>query len=959
VLRVSLADAAYRFRHALVTEGALSESAPLGERADLPGARNYIEWIRWAPVTPPASGRSLRRHGMENPPLLFLLLVHGLLREYVDTALRILLDNRGATEGNRREPELIGIPLGTTGDERRPVWERLDVVLPAVTAPRTLGEFLADRGRPETRGLDEYRDGALGTLQTLPTAELERLLSETLDTCSHRLDAWITSLATHRLAVMRVSQPGGCHLGAYGWLEGLRPAPDEEFEDRQLPDGQSIRVRKTSGGYVHAPSLTHAAAAAVLRNGYLTRAAEAENPLAIDLSSRRVRAARRLLDGVRQGQPLGALLGYQFERALHAHQLEKYIDPLRSRYPLVANKGNPAAAAAAGATDVIAARNVMDGLTVWRTESPFDGLADPATGQPAAAEELAVLKAEVSRIRESLDGVADLLTAEAVYQRVRGNTESVAASLDAMAQGLQPPDPEIARTPRGGETLTHRVVVVLGGDAIAPGTGWPRSRTPRARAEPYLDGWLGALLGDPRAAKCTVSYPAPTAHDPDRRRTVELSLSELRLRPVDVLALAGESVAGGGASEIDRRVVDAVLARPRTASPDPDTLRITYAPQWSRPRGATRTFADVLEVARALRAVLGGSRPLRPADLLTPDVAAVASEADLIATEAESRARAARIALSDAHNALDVAIADAEALSPTTPSELSPLLDALRAAALFGVPGAFPQGRAADALLAQARSVRAELGRRRTAADAAPDPVAVATEVFGPGFVFLRRFRPAAGSAEELGRAIDGGADLLGIGPDMQDAPERWFQVAARVRPSLARWRKVGLLTRALGGPAPEFEVAQLPHAPGARWVALPTADGERHPSGRLSLVFHSVATPAPTEPWVGLLLDEWTEKIPAAAAQTAVAFQQDVPRAEAPQVILLAVPPAPPADVPFWDAERLVDILRETLGLAKMRAVDGELLGELGQILPAMYVAENAAGDTVAANLSRFRVGD
>ena len=38
--------------------------------------------------------------------------------------------------------------------------------------------------------------------------------------------------------------------------------------------------------------------------------------LAIDLSSERVRLATWLLDGVRQGQPLGALLGYRFERRL-------------------------------------------------------------------------------------------------------------------------------------------------------------------------------------------------------------------------------------------------------------------------------------------------------------------------------------------------------------------------------------------------------------------------------------------------------------------------------------------------------------------------------------------------------------------------------------------------------------------------------------------------------------------
>ena len=73
-----------------------------------------------------------------------------------------------------------------------------------------------------------------------------------------------------------------------------------------------------NGGYVHAPSLPHATTAAILRSGYLANATAA-NPqsLAVNLSSDRVRTALAMLEGIRNGQSLGALLGYQFERALH------------------------------------------------------------------------------------------------------------------------------------------------------------------------------------------------------------------------------------------------------------------------------------------------------------------------------------------------------------------------------------------------------------------------------------------------------------------------------------------------------------------------------------------------------------------------------------------------------------------------------------------------------------------
>src|SRR6476646_920193 len=113
-------------------------------------------------------------------------------------------------------------------------------------------------------------------------------------------------------------------------------------------------------GFIHAPSLTHASAAALLHNAHLGAAntPQPNSPFAIDLSSRRVREASRLLDGVREGQPLGALLGYRIERSLHDAALDRFIAPLRRVAPL-------AARARQGGTETvesIAANNVVDGV---------------------------------------------------------------------------------------------------------------------------------------------------------------------------------------------------------------------------------------------------------------------------------------------------------------------------------------------------------------------------------------------------------------------------------------------------------------------------------------------------------------------------------------------------------------------------------------------------------------------
>ena len=101
-----------------------------------------------------------------------------------------------------------------------------------------------------------------------------------------------------------------------------------------------------AGGFIHGPSLNHAVTGAVLRNAYLTHAdATARDRMAIDLSSARARLANGLLEGIRTGQPLGALLGYRFERGLKENHgdpsLAQYIPAFRDRYPLLADHITP------------------------------------------------------------------------------------------------------------------------------------------------------------------------------------------------------------------------------------------------------------------------------------------------------------------------------------------------------------------------------------------------------------------------------------------------------------------------------------------------------------------------------------------------------------------------------------------------------------------------------------------
>ena len=127
---------------------------------------------------------------------------------------------------------------------------------------------------------------AITALADLPTARLERLMAEHVDLCSYRIDDWITALYVQRLASLRGDRaPRGLYLGAFGWLENVRPAT----ATRQRVSADSCRPccavtrAPTCSRMLRAaatsitPSLPQATAA-VLRNGiFRTRIEHAAN----------------------------------------------------------------------------------------------------------------------------------------------------------------------------------------------------------------------------------------------------------------------------------------------------------------------------------------------------------------------------------------------------------------------------------------------------------------------------------------------------------------------------------------------------------------------------------------------------------------------------------------------------------------------------------------------------------
>lgn len=301
----------------------------------------------------------------------------------------------------------------------------------------------------------------------------ERLFRESLEPLSHRLDAWVTAQATARLADIRRTRPVGLRTGAYGWLtdvEATDPNPSRE-------------------GFVLTPSLHHATTAAVLRSGW--QAHSDKRAFAVDIQSARVRRAVAIVEGVRAGQTVSALLGYQLERALHDAGLDVYIAGLRRAYPL-APLVEPDGPGAPEAKVAIGARNVVDGQAIRRDRARLDD--DTALTEAVAGdlgEHGPTLRRMLGELDETFDAVADLLLAESVHQLVGGSPLRAGLAADAVGRGQElPAEFDVLRTPRSGVAVTHHVGFLL----PAMPAGWADGR-PLVRLEPGLEAWLRHRLG--------------------------------------------------------------------------------------------------------------------------------------------------------------------------------------------------------------------------------------------------------------------------------------------------------------------------------------------------------------------------------------------------------------------------------------------------------------------------------
>ncbi|HTJ74975.1 MAG TPA: hypothetical protein VL337_06385 [Acidimicrobiales bacterium] len=723
----------------------------------------------------------------------------------------------------------------------------------------------------------EVREAMEAILRIDALAERAQYLAETLDCTSHRLDAWLTSIATNRLDFLRDARPTGCVLGAYGLVEHLRPEPPVAAAPVDGVAGTVLRNRG-DGGFVHAPSISHAATAGVLRSGRLThQAGAAGGALEVDLSSTRVREAMAVVDGVRNGQPLGALLGYRLERWLHertepgVHELDRYVYVLRVLAPVVAGKLTDRGAAA----EAVAATNVVDGVAILELlagseaairQKLADGPDDQRFGPwaPPAPGEVDLVVAAIADLHGLHDAVADLLLSEAVHQLVLGNTSRAAAALDAIGGGeALPPEPDVVRTPLSGTALTHRLLVVVPEPRPAV-AGW--AGAPRAAAEPALEAWAQGALGPP---------------------------------PV--------GVAAAGLCALDV-VYDADGA-------DPAVSTVSF-------RIGAPLDPMTWQVARSLRTLVAGARPV--------DGAALGREED--GADLAARAAEARAALADALAAVDVpGVAPADVVAALAPFGVRAGLDVARL-------DADDRTGLAAALVAEARRRLAAAG----VATSDPVALrAVFGDDFLALAVIVPPAAGSDAFAAALGPEGVDAADGAEIRPWLARAASVRASVArysetVTFRDALGRRPALRVCQLPVGAPStwvglPFADAEPLPPDPVTATVLEWPRDVALAGGARLAgFVVDQWTEVVPRRvPGPDGTLE--------ATHTTGLAVHADGPGARAPQAILLALSP----DGKPWGRDKLADALDGLFELARIRGVTLERLPAVSRLLPALYFQE------------------
>lgn len=782
----------------------------------------------------------------------------------------------------------------------------------------------------------------INSIQAIPEIKDQKeaqikALGEAIDLNSYRLDAWITSLAARKIDEIR-SNPDhekGIYFGTYGWVEDLEkdltPVNPESLTD----------IYREAGGIIHTPGVAQSIASSVFKNSFLShKDEELSNPFTVNLTSDRIQKGRFLLEGIRQGQQLEALLGYQLERHLHENNLHEEIYTLREKFPLYEN--------VTGDSTGFVNLSVIDGLKAIKNKEAL-----PVEINTLVKEQV---KRQIEKLEDTMDASLDTLFYEAGYQVTQGNLTQAAAAIDATKGEIEPPVIESLKTKIPGTGIKHKLVMIFQAN-----TEQFNIENTRAFAEPNLEKWLEENIGPMNKIACKVEFR--NIQDDSLAVSAEITLADLKISYLDFLYLS-ENPVSDGAGELELRIRNAAQELLENLSGD-----TKYVITDANPANG-KSLILALEVARTAKALLGKCRYLKSDDLTM--------ESEIIQHD--------RKLLDEIKNKRLIPVIERlkeliiSGLSQKNTLQFLANLDFESAKTAY-LENTLPEpAKLKNLIETKIASVEVLLSKYDSEGNfykAFEFLQKISKILFGEEFILLP---PAVGSVNFY-EAINSNKQQLLIGDSAdndaelvwgQERIKNWVQGVAQIYENseiFEDWlmvNKVWNQTLELSVNN-NFSVVQMPTLLQYPWVALskqeidfllekqfksqpiykdsnsgetyPLSGGKYYPEGCESTVLYTSENLVFENPVFGLVVEEFSEHIPDKKMNTGLSFNYNIPNNEPPQAILLAVHPnAGQESSFFWSEDDLRDILFDTMDLYKIRMVDMEAIQEYGYILPMTY---------------------
>ena len=909
------------------------------------------------------------------PNLLYKSTRQSIMLEFYEAACEILqLD-----EELRQESEFINIvnekprtgtqsqnqgPLGklSAGESRLLIMNRSyrnQEPISQILSSQRIHEF------PEAANLIEAKH-ALHHMASATVKDLNLLVREVTDLVTYRMDVWRLSLVNQRLNTLRGIEDGslnrnkGLFFGAYGWVENVKkqthlnpvapPTSDNQFPTNIVQD-------KNNKGFIHAPSLNQAVNGAVMLSAYSQRAEnQAEDPLSINLSSERVRTALDLMDGIRNGQNIGVLLGYEFERRFRELYpqaiINQYIYNLRNTYPLdrfvVEVSPDPSM------IDKTASRNVVNGtklIDLLKEDRYAEILTSSgASGMPAAP----FLRQSVDWIWNLMDAIADIATAEGVFQIVQGNTVKGGATANALAKGRLLHDPNVIPAIKDGLRVGQRFTMHF--DTSNPTTtvtnGWGAitGTNFRKSAEPYINKWLSTMLPDPNNIFCSVkAIETNTEH--------WVSAKDINLHPIDLMYMMGEDLKDGD-DQLSMAIKKWLRAN-QNYSRDV-TLAIDYGLVANT---NNYSFTEIHPILLYAGKLIFGSRHLNTHDYISPtELDGVVKEYNI--TELNTRFTTAKNALLTATTTLQ------NKLNATTFNKTE-VINALYNLSTFGIEQTIyefvadttPQDETdlrekANFVLhiAQEKLNKAIVTTPLPATNDDPSNYITETleafkQIFDTNYVVLPLFKIRQEEQSYLSLMLNYSSTLKNDHTGNDLLTEEWMSSIAKVKKNAEHYELLSIMSSIVhlsNITSRAIIPLQLPYSNDGteRWLGASVVNNEALKEGRIAIGACVPNGHTASGYQVGIMVEEWMDVIPYNEHTTGISFHYNQPNSKAPQCLILGLTPQITGN---WKWNDLVDMLNETLDLAKKRGVDYEEIAStaVGQ-LPGLVFPFSKTGNGI-----------